>query len=697
MRRMRVGLALSLLSVATGGCGYLCPPQNPLGRYGCHVPCEDLPSAARARCVVIADDAAPDGTIDADASIDAMEDARDASDEAIEDRADVGFDALTFVDGAVSDGTLDDVSVDGGDAIRDSEAPMIDPTIEPPRPIAPMTTSAVSSQRPTLRWSNSAMSDGAIVELSRTRAFATVEQTLRVTAGSARPSAALAPGVWFWRLRGTVSARSAEGSRNSPVWSFRVRAANASGDADTHHGAELDVNGDGFSDVAIGVPGANGGRGRVEVYLGSASGLSVAPAITLTGSTADEAFGSSVASAGDVNGDGYGDLIVGANSATVGAMNGAGAASLFLGSASGVHASPQRLVTGVAAGDRFGSAVASVGDVNGDGYGDVAVGAYSATVSGRTAAGAVSIFFGGAAGIGATPTTVLNGGSSGDFFGWSVSSGDVNGDGYSDVVVGAPGVDSGAVSNVGAVTVWHGSTTGVAASAARVLLGGAAQDSLGRSVSAVGDFNNDGFSDVAAGADGADVSGRLNCGVVNVHLGSASGVAASAARTLAGVAAEDAFGWSLAASDVNGDGFSDLIVGAYYADGAGRMDAGSAFVFHGTASGPSATAARRLDGAASFDGFSFAVAGVADVNADGFGDVMIGAFAADAGARRDAGAALLFVGGATGIGASAARTITGSADDDRLGRSLAVRGSAGAPVRWPTRVSARILATFVRG
>jgi hypothetical protein len=670
-----------LVFAGLGACGYTCPPGNPLGRFGCHVPCEDLPSLARSRCAVIAADAERDAR--ADAADDATDrdvvpfDVADAANaDAVVDNDSEHPDALTFVDGDVADSAEDsaqlDGSLDGDGAIGDSSPSMIDPTIEPPRAIAPMATSTVSSHTPTLRWTPTAGTDGAIVELSRTRAFSTISQTLRVTASSARPTTALTPGVWFWRLRGTVSARTAEGTRNSAVWSFRVRATNATGGADTHYGVELDVNGDGFSDVAVGATGGNGGRGRVDVYFGSATGLATMPSVSLGGATADERFGSSVAAAGDVNGDGFGDLLVGASSAAPGARNGAGAASLFLGSAAGLASPPQRVIYGALAGDRLGSSVSAAGDVNGDGYGDVAIGAFSATIGGRAGAGSVSIFHGSATGITAVATRTLSGPAAGDFFGWAISSGDVNGDGFSDIVVGAPSTNAGAMNNAGAFMVWHGSMTGIGASPSRTVFGGAAFDFLGRSVTAGGDFNNDGYSDVTAGANAADVGGRANCGSVSIFVGGASGTSAAALRTLAGTAAEDSFGWSSSVADVNGDGFSDLIVGAYRADGA-QTDSGSAFVFHGEAAGLSATIARRLDGAAFLDEFAFVVAGVADVNGDGFGDVVIGANAADAGSRRDVGAASLFLGGTSGVGSTATRTLVGTLDDERFGSSLALR------------------------
>lgn len=582
--------------------------------------------------------------------------------------ADAPADALDAA--AVEDAPI----VDGDATLSDSSAVMIDPTIEPPRAIAPLSTSTVSSQRPSLRWSNSAMTDGAIIELSRARSFSTITHTLRVTGGVARPSSGLASGVWFWRLRGAASARMAEGSRSSAVWWFRVRAAAAPGDIDASSGSELDVNGDGFADLAVGAPGANGGRGRVDIYYGSSTGLPAMPSASLSGAAAGDGFGSAVASAGDVNGDGIADLLVGADTAAPGARNGAGIANLFLGSTAGITPTAARVFEGQVAGDRLGSAVSSAGDSNGDGYADVAVGAFSATASGRMSAGEVLVFNGNATGVAATPARTLSGPAAGDLFGWAVSAGDVNADGYADLVVGSPGVDVGASNNAGRVSVFFGSMTGLAATASRTLDGLAAQDGFGRSVSASGDLNGDGYFDIAVGADGADVGGRMNSGAVSIYHGGASGVSMAAARTLGGAAAAESFGWAVStSSDVNNDGYSDLIVGAYLADPSARTDAGAASLFTGSATGIAAAPTRVVEGAAMFDSFGHAALGAGDLNGDGFGDIAIGAFSADGGGVRDAGSVSIYFGVGSGIPASATRVINGTAVEERLGRALALR------------------------
>jgi hypothetical protein len=269
-------------------------------------------------------------------------------------------DASTTVD--ASDGA------EGGDT-----ATITDPMLGAPRAIAPLSTSTVTSQRPTLRWATSAAIDGAVVEVSRTREFTVLAHSLRAIGDRVRLPSALSAGVWFWRLRGRDSMRNAEGSASSPVWWFRVGARSADGDRDVSWGSELDVNGDGYTDVAVGAPAANGWRGRVDIFHGGPTGIPTTPTRSLFGPVDSEGFGSTLASAGDVNGDGIADLLVGAPLAAASGRSRAGVTRVFLGSPSGVVMTAAATVAGDAADEQSGFSLAHGGDVDGDGFADVLI------------------------------------------------------------------------------------------------------------------------------------------------------------------------------------------------------------------------------------------------------------------------------------------------------------------------------------
>src|SRR3989338_7219114 len=217
-----------------------------------------------------------------------------------------------------------------------------------------------------------------------------------------------------------------------------------------------DVNGDGYSDVIVGANGADGGgtnRGRAYIFFGKKAGtggLVANVVLTDPDNTDSDEFGYSVSGAGDVNGDGYSDTIVGAYGADGGGTN-RGRAYIFYGASSMTtpDGSPDVVLTDPdnTNSDQFGYSVSEAGDVNGDGYSDVIVGAYFAE-GGGSARGRAYIFYGASSMTSpdGTPDVVLTDpdNTDNDYFGYSVSgAGDVNGDGYSDVIVGAPLADGG--------------------------------------------------------------------------------------------------------------------------------------------------------------------------------------------------------------------------------------------------------------
>jgi hypothetical protein len=460
-----------------------------------------------------------------------------------------------------------------------------------------------------------------------------------------------------------------------------------------------DVNGDGYSDVIVGAPltGFTDG-GAAFVYLGGSSGIengtANSAATLLESDQASANLGCSVSGAGDVNADGYADVIVGAKWYDAGEDD-EGAAFVFLGSSAGIAdgdpATADAQLESNQMNANLGNAVSGAGDVNGDGYADVIVGAplYD---SGHDDEGAAFVFLGSASGIAdgdpSTAAAQLESDQLTAFMGFGVSgAGDVNGDGYADVIVGAYHYDSGQ-SDEGAAFVFLGSPSGVVdgdpSTAAAQLESDQAGARFGYSVSDAGDVNGDGYADVIVGAFDYD-AGESNEGAAFVFHGSASGIAdgnpTSAAAQLESDQADASLGWSVSgAGDVNGDGYADVIVGAHGYD-AGKIDEGAAFVFLGSASGVAdgnpTTANAQLESKQLSAYLGESVSGAGDVNADGYADVIVGAYSYNAGSA-DEGAAFVFLGSASGIAdgtpANAAARLESNKTSANLGISVSAAG-----------------------
>jgi hypothetical protein len=410
-----------------------------------------------------------------------------------------------------------------------------------------------------------------------------------------------------------------------------------------------DVNGDGYDDVIVGAPFYANGQvkeGRVFVYHGSASGLSATADWTAESDQIDANFGISVGTAGDVNGDGYDDVIVGAPSYNNIPNLDEGKAFVYHGSASGLSPTPDWTARSYNIGVEFGNSVGTAGDVNGDGYDDVIVGADD---YGECDEGAAVVYHGSPSGLSATRDWGARGHRDFADFGRSVgTAGDVNGDGYDDVIVGAPSYADGYFDIQGRAFVYHGSASGLSMTSDWFTEPNQFSASYGWSVGTAGDVNGDGYDDVIVGARLYD-NPHGDEGGAFVFQGSASGLSLSPDWIGDSGRAEAEFGTSVGtAGDLNGDGYDDVIVGAWTYDYNlfAQKDEGRAFVYYGSASGLPTTPNWTAESNQAEAHFGFAVGTAGDVNGDGYDDVIGGAPNYDHG-QDDEGVAVVFHGRAT--------------------------------------------------
>jgi hypothetical protein len=500
------------------------------------------------------------------------------------------LDAFAPLD-APRDRTVLDVR-DAFDATVDSEA--LDATADandagtphctPPRPIAPLSTSWVSTRSPTLRWERGEVASATHVEFCRDRECTGERRVMDSSDRSLRLESVEA-GNAFWRVFRTC----ADGTESAgPWWQFHVprRAPTV----DTSWGTVPDVDNDGYPELLVASSRVELGR----IYRGSRDGID---AMRVWHVPIANAYRPSFMSAGDVNGDGYGDVLGYEGGAPPGVVR------VFYGNPSGLSFTRSSALDGTA-GSQFGLSMIALGDVDADGYGDVLVG--EPVASRLPGINGAWFFRGGASGV-VTPGVAIHSSNSVRFADTVAAAGDTDGDGFGDALIGQPTTSS--------ALLYRGDAGGLL-DVADVTLTGGPTSSFGYSMALAGDLDSDGYSDVAIGTS--------SFGSVRLFHGGSSGLQARETTILPG--SGNSYGYAIAmAGDVDGDGFDDVI-----ASGAGGSDSsdGSVYVIFGAAVTTSMQGVRI---AVPMDarGFGWSVIGGADYDGDGLDDVAVGALGAD--------------------------------------------------------------------
>lgn len=461
-----------------------------------------------------------------------------------------------------------------------------------------------------------------------------------------------------------------------------------------------DVNGDGIDDVIISGIDVSGQKGIAYVVFGASNGFDATINVSdLDGSngfalSANDPNGNGnfvVSNAGDFNGDGIADLLIGVPFADPNGKTNGGETHIVFGAVSGLGASFDLsslngingfTMTAVDGRDESGGSVSSAGDVNGDGYDDIIIGARNADHNSKSNPGESYVVFGSDQGfapdldlrsLDGTNGFVIRGVDAGDESGRAVSSaGDINGDGFDDVMVGALFGRPNRTISAGETYIIYGSDQPFDAILNASDLDGLngfqvngidQEDFSGAAISAAGDINNDGIDDFIIGASGADPNGNALAGETYVVFGQPTGFGSSLNLSdldgtngfvVNGGNRSDLSGYAVsAAGDINGDGIDDILIGSRNASPNGVSAAGGAFIVFG--SGAPFSASLNLSQLNGENGFAIngigvndltgnVVSAAGDLNGDGLDDIMVGASLADPDGLNSAGRVYIIYG-----------------------------------------------------
>jgi hypothetical protein len=592
--------------------------------------------------------------------------------------------------------SIADMSLEGpAEDLAPQVTPDLIPAIATARPLAPFSFATVTLRQPKLQWILTPGVGTPTVDLCKDRLCTqplSVTATVEASKTSAHLSGPLPQSSWvYWRVRVQSGVQAA----TSPTWQFWVGQSSASTNLDTSNGITLDVNGDGYADFIVGTLDA-----VVHVYLGGASASATwnqpmpSTRIDLTSPESGKEWGSQMAAVGDVNGDGYGDFLIDGNTG----------AHLYLGGptpSTSTWNGPNASMRVDLADPDVTESVGGAGDVDGDGYADFLVGHQSA----NSGSGIVHLFFGSPNPTASTWSAsnrldLTNPDGNNAAFGNGVTGGtDVNGDGFADFFVGSSTTNAHVYLGHKSPTAgdWNGTTPQM-----RIDLTSPDGARFAGFPIPVGDINNDGYGDLT-------VSTGVPGGAVYLYLGKAqptqtdwNGASPMSRLQITNPdGANSAFGSIVVGgTDIDQDGFTDFVIGAVNANSA----TGAAHVYYGAATLSSAG----LD-ATRFDltspdqaaaGFAWSALAVGDIDGDGFGDFMV----STSHAASDNGAAHVYLGlkganAANWNGATPTKRVDLSDPDGagaRFGYQLAFNGSESPGCGGATSVFPRVQAGRTR-